>query len=42
MNKVANLVKFYNRKASDIMKDVYQGYNHYPFSFREMLKKHGN
>ena len=42
MNKVANLVKFYNRKASDIIKDVYQGYNHYPFSFREMLKKHGN
>ena len=42
MNKVANLVKFYNRKASDIIKDVYQGYNHYPYSFREMLKKHGN
>jgi len=42
MNKVTNLIKFYNRPAKDIVKDLVNTYETYPFSFREMLKLHGN
>jgi hypothetical protein len=42
MNKVTNLIKFYNRPAKDIVKDLVNTYETYPFSFREMLKAHGN
>jgi len=42
MNKVSNLIKFYNRPTKDIIKDLTNGYSNYPFSFREMLKSHGN
>jgi len=42
MNKVSNLIKFYNRPTISIIKDLTNGYSNYPFSFREMLKSHGN
>jgi hypothetical protein len=42
MNKVSNLIKFYNRPTKEIIKDLTNGYSNYPFSFREMLKSHGN
>ena len=42
MNKVSNLIKFYNRPTKNIIKDLTNGYSNYPFSFREMLKSHGN
>ena len=42
MNKVSNLIKFYNRKPINIINDITIGYSDYPFSFREMLKKHGH
>ena len=42
MNKVTNLIKFYNRKPIDIINDLTMSYTNYPFSFREMLKTHGN
>ena len=42
MNKVTNLIKFYNRKPKDIIKDLTTSYETYPFSFRQMLKAHGN
>lgn len=42
MNKVTNLIKFYNRPTKDIVKDLTNSYETYPFSFREMLKLHGN
>ncbi len=38
MNKVSNLIKFYNRPTKEIIKDLTNGYSNYPFSFREMLK----
>ena len=42
MNKVSNLIKFYNRPTKDIIKDLANGYSNFPFSFREMLQIHGN
>ena len=42
MNKVSHLIKFYNRPTKDIIKDLTNGYSNFPFSFREMLKTHGN
>ena len=42
MNKISNLIKFYNRKPKEIIKDLRNGYSDYPSSFRQMLKKHGN
>ena len=42
MNKVTNLINFYNRKPKDIINDLINSYSTYPFSFREMLKAHGN
>ena len=42
MNKVSNLIKFYNRKPINIINDITIGYSDYPLSFREMLKKLGH
>ena len=42
MNKVSNLINFYNRPRKDIINDLVNTYQTYPFSFREMLKLHGN
>ena len=42
MNKVSNLIKFYNRKPTNIINDLTIGYSNYPFSFRDLLKTHGN
>ena len=42
MNKVTNLINFYNRPRKDIINDLVNTYQTYPFSFREMLKLHGN
>ena len=42
MNKVSNLINFYNRPTKDIINDLVNSYSTYPFSFREMLKAHGN
>jgi hypothetical protein len=42
MNKVTNLINFYNRPTKDIVKDLTNSYTDYRFSFREMLKAHGN
>jgi len=42
MNKVTNLIKFYNRPTKDIVNDLVNTYQTYPFSFREMIKAHGN
>jgi hypothetical protein len=42
MNKVTNLINFYNRKPKYIINDLVNSYTNYPFSFREMLKRHGN
>jgi len=40
--RAQNVVKFYVRPAKDIAKDLFHGYDDYPFSFREMLQKHGS
>jgi hypothetical protein len=42
MNKVTNLIKFYNRPTIERVKDLTNSYTDYPFSFREMLKANGN
>ena len=39
---VSNLIKFYNRKPINVINDITIGYSDYPFSFREILKKHGH
>ncbi len=41
MNKVSNLIKFYNRPTKETIKDLANGYSNFPF-FREMLKTHRN
>ena len=41
MNKVSNLINFYNRPTKDMINDLVNSYSTYPFSFREMLKAHG-
>ena len=43
MNKVSNLIKFYNREPINIINDLTIGYSNYPFSlFRDLLKTHGH
>ena len=42
MNKISNLINFYNRKPIDLINDLKNNYKNFPFSYREMLNKHGD
>ena len=39
MNKVTNLINFYNRPTKDIVKDLTNSYTDYPFSWIYRNKK---
>ena len=42
VNNATNVVSFYNRPINEISNDLKKGYNDYPFTFRQMMSRHGN